>query len=78
MSPSTRAAYGRELAQRDEDDEPKPPPIEPDLGLSGRASAAETNTVNGVTLVYRAAGGEETDGGWRLYVFKNGERRATH
>jgi len=35
--------------EEDEDGEPKPPPIEPDFGLSGKL-AAETNTVNGVTL----------------------------
>ena len=71
--PIDSAAYGRELAQREEDDEPKPPPIEPDFGLSG-ALAAETNTVNGVTLVYtEPLEAKKPTVRWRLYVFKNGE-----
>ena len=67
------AMYGQELAAREEDDEPKPPPIEPDFGLSG-ALAAETNTVNGVTLVYtEPQEAKKPTVRWRLYVFKNGE-----
>lgn len=51
-----------------------PPPVEPDFGLSG-ALAKETNTVNGVVLVYtepmdKAPPPKEKK--YRLYVFKDG------
>lgn len=62
-------------ADDDEGNEPElPPPVAPDFGLSG-ALAKETNTVNGVTLVYN----EPMDKSpapktkWRLYVFKDGQ-----
>lgn len=46
---------------------------EPDFGLSG-ALAAETNTVNGVTLKYNEPPERETPSSkWRLYVFKSGK-----
>ena len=53
--------------------EPKPPPIEPDFGVSGLL-AAETNTVNGVTLVYtEPPEARKPVVRWRMYVFKSGE-----
>jgi smad nuclear-interacting protein 1 len=46
---------------------------EPDFGLSG-ALAAETNTVNGVTLKYSEPPERETPmSKWRLYVLKGGK-----
>jgi hypothetical protein len=49
------------------------PPIEPDFGVSGLL-AAETNTVNGVTLVYvEPQEAKKPTVRWRLYVFKDGE-----
>lgn len=52
---------------------PKPPPMEANFGLSG-ALAAETNTVNGVTLVYtEPPEAKKPTARWRLYCFKDGE-----
>ena len=52
-----------------------PPPLEPNFGLSG-ALAKETNTVNGVTLVYTEpvdTSKPPVDTKYRLYVFKDGQ-----
>ena len=49
--PSRPPEEGEYGAGAVDDAPPKPPPMEANFGLSG-ALAAETNTVNGVTLVY--------------------------
>ena len=64
---------GEDGEDGEDDGEPKAPPIEPDFGVSGLL-AAETNTVNGVTLVYaEPLEAKKPTVRWRLYVFKNGK-----
>ena len=61
-----------EDAGEDAGEKRAPPPIEPDFGLSG-ALAAETNTVNGVALVYvEPPEASKPNKNWRLYCFKDG------
>lgn len=71
--PSRPPEEGEYGAGAVDDAPPKPPPMEANFGLSG-ALAADTNTVNGVTLVYtEPPEAKKPTVRWRLYCFKDGE-----